>query len=317
MPDPSTTGPGGGYQPALLGGKEPTLNLTDGEMLWIKHLKEQFDDVIDPGKMRTKLRDTLGRQCPQATTKNDPISFPSEARTKDTHMPPLADSLSSASPEAIQRVFDWISCEIDRLREEGQVRDGVWSAHFPITATGTVLCLPEGINSHPFNCCLNLPRLAKSTGIFVDTNTGTLQSGFWVENHIFLTSLHFGVGLTEDEIRETYSDIGLPRFVVMQTDTGVAGRRKVVRLKGCDMQANIGIFQLFSSSPTKRLDYGYIRLSNLVEEPEIHSICGNQIYSGDSIAAIGYTRMHSKFGGDLKSNIVSFNSCLLVSVSYS
>jgi hypothetical protein len=153
--------------------------------------------------------------------------------------------------------------------------------------------------------------LVESTGIFLDTRTGTFQSGFWVESHIFLTSLHFGAGLTEDEIRTTYSDIAIPGFIVLQTDTGATGRRKVVRLKGLDMQANIGIFQLFSSSPVTRLDHGHVGISNLIEEPELLSTCGNRIYSEDSLAAIGYTRRHSKFGGGLKPNSVSFSSLLL------
>ncbi|PUU78352.1 hypothetical protein B9Z19DRAFT_1084261 [Tuber borchii] len=87
---------------------------------------------------------------------------------------------------------------------------------------------------------------------------------------------------------------GDSRYFVSPSDTGMLEDRVPVLLKAWDTQSNLAIFQPASVGPGQRCHYEHIGIENLVEDHELLPTHSNQIYSSDSIAAVGYIHVRPK-----------------------
>jgi len=210
--------------------------------------------------------------------------------------PTLTALVSSASSDALQEALDFLSAQVEALVQENSSRENLWSKHFPITSSGSVQCLPKDTKIYAFEGCSNLQKLIRCTAVFLDTLTGTSNSGFWAEPDLFITSLRFRERPASGHVMDYNPGMapGKSRYFVSPSNTGMLEDRVPVLLKAWDTRSNFAIFQPASVGPGQQCHYEHIGIENLVEDHELLPTHSNQIYSSDSIAAVGYIHARPK-----------------------
>ncbi|CUS13524.1 unnamed protein product [Tuber aestivum] len=205
--------------------------------------------------------------------------------------PTLVASLSSAPSDALQEAFDFLSTQVKPLLQEKSGGRNIWSKHFPITNDGSIQYMPKDTKTYAFEDCSNLQKLTRCTAVFLDTLTGTSQSGFWADPGLFITSLRFREGSANGHVMDYNPNLAFenPRYFVSPSNTGMLEDRVPVILKAWDTPSNLAIFR-----PIRVGSYEHIGIENLVEDHEFLHAHSNQIHLNHNIAAVGYIRARPK-----------------------
>ncbi|KAG0634045.1 hypothetical protein HOY80DRAFT_553275 [Tuber brumale] len=257
---------------------------------------EFVPNFVDKTEKHANLRSEMERilnEPDNPRIRGSPLVSGADTRVENST---LTASLSLASSDALQEILDFLTAQVKALLKRKSYRENPWSKHFPVTNAGSIQYMPKGTRSYAFEDCSNLQKLIECTAVFLDTLTGTSNTGFWVEPDLFVTSLCFRERSLSGHMVNCDPGMALEnwRYFVSPSNTGMLEDRVPVLLKAWDTPANLAIFQLVSSGISQQYHHEHIGIENLVEGHELLPTYSSQICSDDNIAAVGYIHARPK-----------------------